>query len=71
MLVEGPEVVLMLGRVVNMMLDGMLEIGILSVSRLGVLYVGGRCKRRRGKPTRESHGQESGGGNLLHGPNVA
>lgn len=43
MLVEGPEVVLMLGRVVNMMLDGMLEIGILSVSRLGVLYVGGRC----------------------------
>lgn len=71
-LVEWPEAVMMPGRVVDVVLDGMLEIRVLRVRRLGMPGgMCGRCKCRRSKAIHEDQGQQRGSGNLLHGPNVA
>lgn len=71
-LVEWPEMVRMPGRVVDVVLDVMLQVRVLRVRRLGMLGgMCGRCKCRRSKAIHEDQGQQRDSGNLLHGPNVA
>ncbi len=70
--VERPKMVLMLGGVVNVVLHRVLHIRIFRVRRFWMLYrmmLGGKC--RGTEAHRKDHRQKRGGGELLHGPNVA
>lgn len=70
--VKRPKVVLMFGGVVNVVLHRVLDIRILRVRRFWMLYrmvLGGKC--RGSEAHRKDHRQKRGGGELLHGPNVA
>ncbi len=71
MLVERPKAVMMLGGVVHVVLDGVLNVRILRVNCLRMFHLVLRGKRRGGEGDREDHRQKHGGGKLLHGPNVA